>query len=338
MPDDDKVAGVDLDQYQKEKDEFQEATDALLSADPEKTDEEIMAGLDNTEADDTGEAGDATNNQADEADDKSKTEPDPDPVNPDQGVVIPDTSDKQVADDTDVDWKAKAESLEAELAKERQKTSSWNGRITAANKKVKEYEERIIELNAIIAAGKTSDGSSKTTDADKDTLDKFREDFPEMGSVIDIFEKRIDAAKQGKAKATDDSLYDGPTEDEIKTDDGAPDQTDHIKTIREVHPDLDEAVSSGVLLTWINQQPDFIRSTLQTIYKKGSSDQVIKMVTEFKAKSGWKSQLDKTTDAAGKKAKDKLDAMREVNSDSGGAPTDGPDKNDFEGAAKEAFG
>jgi len=340
MPDD-KVAGVDLDQYQKEKEEFEKATDILLSADPEKTDEEIMKGLDNPEADSTGEAGDATKDQAKEADEKSKTDPDPDPINPDQGIN-PDTSNDKVADnDSDVDWKAKADSLEAELAKERQKTSSWNGRITAANNKVKEYEERIVQLNAKIAAGSSSSDNAESNSNDSETavLNKFREDFPEMGSVIDIFEKRIDAAKSSRAKDTDDNSYDGPTDAEVNTDnDGGKKEpvTDHMKAIREIHPDLDEAVNSGVLLTWINTQPDFIRSTLQTIYEKGSSDQVIKMVSEFKAKSGWKSQLDTAADTENNKAKKKLDAMREVNSDSGGAPSNGPDKNDYAGAAKEA--
>jgi hypothetical protein len=109
-----------------------------------------------------------------------------------------------------------------------------------------------------------------------------------------------------------------------------------MATIRKSHPDLDEMVNTGVLRTWINQQADYMRPHLDLIYQSGTTDQVIDMVKRFKEASGWKSQLD--TQGADKRTaqQKKLDSLKEVNSESGGAPPEGPDKNDYDGAAKEA--
>jgi hypothetical protein len=94
-------------------------------------------------------------------------------------------------------------------------------------------------------------------------------------------------------------------------------------------------VNTGVLLTWINLQPDFIRPALETIYTSGNAESVIKMVTEFKDKTGWVSQLTKADDK-GKTTNTKLASMVEVNSE-GVAPTGKTvDKNDYDQAAKDA--
>ena len=332
----DEVAGVDLDQYQKEKEEFNDAVDAVLSADPEKSDDEIMEAFDKADDDSTSEAGDATKDSTDEAA-KKKSDDDSELNSSSQGITDGEatvTKEEKVPDGTDLNWQEKAESLEAELAKERQKTSSWNGRITAANKRVKELEDKIVELNALIAAKASTNDTAASDDSDQAKLDRFREDFPEMGDVLSILQQKIDNVKPrdkvDTTESTDDVPYDGPTDTDTE-----PVVTDHMKKITDVHPDLGEMVNSGILLTWINKQPDYIQPALQTIYKTGSADQVIKMVTEFKEKTGWKSQLDQATDDSGKKKQSKLDSMKEVDSESTGAPTGGPDKNDFAGTAKE---
>jgi hypothetical protein len=335
-----KDAMVDLDQYQKDKEEFDEATDIVLAADPEKTDEEILAEMDKKKEDGEGEPGEGTQDpDKSKSDDPAAADPALFGVSPekvgDKTPAIPEVTDPVKKPDVgtdDTDWKAEAERLKTELATEKQKTSSWNGRITAANKRAEDAEKKL----ELAAKDKPVDDpdADDSTKSDVAKLEKFGEDFPELKNTIDIILKKV----EGKADKTQDKdpIKTDPIEE--KADEKAADLSTAQAEIRKAHPDIDEAVNSGVLLTWINQQADFIRPTLQTIYNKGEATEVIKMVTEFKNKSGWKSQLvtDKTKVDTSKE--DKLKNMIETNSESGGAPAGEPDKNDFDGAAKEAFG
>jgi hypothetical protein len=226
---------------------------------------------------------------------------------------------------------AKVTRLEEELAKEKQKTASWNGRITAANKNSEALKERITELEALqTTSNKETD--KVTADADVEVLDKFREDFPELKDVIDILQRRVDKVAEGtKADAKPDVSKSAHT-DVVPDDIPATGKTEHIAAIHEVHPDLDEMVSTGVLKTWINKQKPFIQSHLETIYANGNSKQIIEMVTQFKDTTGWKSQLS-TEDTT---KQDKLKSMLEVNSESATPSGTAVDKNDYDQGAKDA--
>jgi hypothetical protein len=325
----------ELDDYQKEKEEFSDAVDDVLGADEDKTDEEIIAEMDKKKADNPDVGGipkkdpdvpvtekpvDATNSEDDNLDG--------------QGINTA-TVEIDLPPDTIEAWKNKAEDVEAELAKERQKTSSWNGRITAANTKVKELEAKVAELEA---APKAKEDKA-TTDSDNEVLERFRKDFPELSNVVDIMQKRIDGIAPTPAKAAEPIV---PATDDSKrvvtdnaTDDAEKAKTDHVSAIRSVHPDLPEMVNSGVLLSWINQQPTYIRPTLETVYKSGKADEVITMVTNFKESSGWKSQL-KQADDKQTAANDKLNSMIEVKSETHTPTGTGVDKNDYDQGAKDA--
>jgi hypothetical protein len=337
--------GVDLDQYQKEKDEFADAMDDVFSEEADgKTDDEIIAIMDKKNADGTDVAGEAKKDLTKDADSKpagNEPEDDSNLTTTGQGVTdgtavdndtVPVT--KVVEDPTDIGgWKAKAEAAEAELAKEKQKTSSWNGRITAANKRVTDLEAEL-ETAKQKQAPSAEDAAAaakaqSTTESDNEVLDRFRTDFPELSSAFDIMQKRIDGvtttpAKEDAAKPAE------ATPAEVKTT-----IDEHTTAIRKVHPDLSEMVNTGVLLTWINQQPDFIRPTLETIYTHGKAEDVINMVTEFKDKTSWKSQLSKADDKTAA-ANDKLNSMKEVNSETTTPDGKTVDKNDFDQGAKDA--
>lgn len=328
MPDD--TPGVELDQYQKDKDEFAEAMDDVFNAEEGKTDDEIKADMDKkTAAKDQGEGGEPKKDPDDSAATSNDADDNSDLLTPGQGVATeddPPATDKVKEEPpvTDVDWKKKAEDAEAELAKEKQKTSSWNGRITAANTKVKELEQELenVKLQST-TANKEADAANES---DNEVLDRFRNDFPELAGVIDILQKRVDGITT-TAKAKE------PVSADTDANQAAVD--DHMSAIRKVHPDLSEMVNTGILLTWINKQPDFIRPTLETIYSKGKSDEVINMVTEFKNKTGWKSQLAKA-DAKTNKSDNKLNSMREVTSETSVPDGKIVDKNDYSQGAKDA--
>ena len=330
--------GVDLNQYQKEKDEFAEAMDDVFGADEGKTDEEIMADMEKKNPSTDQDVDGISNKDSDKsADDASKdADDDSDLLTPGQGVATEDnepaTPGKEDPPETDdAEWKTKAELLEAELAKEKQKTSSWNGRITAANKKVKDLETELSTVKTVTAATKPN---TDNNESDNEVLDRFRNDFPELSDVVDIMQKRIDGI-QAPAKVEADPVSN--VDDDNASGDTAPTViAEHMSAIRKVHPDLSEMVNTGILLTWINKQPDFIRPTLETIYSNGKTDEVINMVTEFKNKTGWKSQLAEMDGNKGKKSDDKLNSMREVNSESSLPDGKTVDKGNYEQGAKDA--
>jgi hypothetical protein len=330
----DNTGIVEQEQYDKDKETFESTVDALLSADEDKTDEEIIKDLDDktdgpVKKDEA--SGDATQDPekpaegdvpkvADTIDDLIAADQ---AASGDDPTKVPDTGSTPVSIE---DWQQKAELAEAELKKERQKTASWNGRITKANTRVEELTKELEDAKAAKPAP-SDDGA----DSDTVVLERFRKDFPEMIEVFDILEKRIESNKSSKAKDPEPAA----ASPDVSTE--PIDTSTQMTTIRDVHPDLDEMVNTGVLRTWINQQADYMRPHLDTIYKSGTPDQVIDMVKRFKEASGWKSQLDQQGSSKKKTSQDKLDSMREVNSESGGAPAEGPDKEDYDGAAKEAF-
>jgi hypothetical protein len=331
----------ELDQYQKDKDEFSDAVDDVLGADESKTDEEIIAEMDKKQAANPDVGG------------EPKKDPD-----------VPVVKDPPAADDSETDdltgqegvpvtkeiddppgtiepGERTVEVVEAELAKERQKTSSWNGRITAANKKVEKLEADILELEAVGNIAK-ADKNKASTDPDNEVLERFRVDFPELSTAFDIMQKRIDGVTQAPAKVVTDPDTPLPPAKSTSADDANTKEAEvkkvkakHIADIREVHSDLPEMVNTGVLLSWINKQPSYIRPTLETIYKSGKSEDVITMVTNFKESTGWKSQL-KPADDKGTAAQSKLNSMREVTSESTTPNGKVVDKQDYDQGAKDA--
>jgi hypothetical protein len=336
MPED-KSTGVTIDEYEKDKTEFADSVDILLAADDDQSDEELKKELEKKLGPEDGTAGEATKDHSGEGE-KSGPAEDDDLFTDDQGVAQTDNSaDTDNTTDTDsdgtIDWQSRAEEAEAELKKERQKTSSWDGRIKAANQKAKDLAAENEQLKQQLAQQPDPDAES-----DKEVLDRFRSDFPELAEVVDVLDKRISGQKQAPAKVPDDVLDsddEGSSGDSTATDESATGKS-HMETVNEAHPDLPEMVNSGVLLTWIQKQKPFMRPHLEDIYYKGNAKSVIDLCSQFKESTGWKSQLTNQNSDKAKTKQQKLDAMKEVSSESGGAPTDGPDMQNFDQGASDA--
>jgi hypothetical protein len=307
--------------------EFEDTFEDILG----KTDEEIEESLKkDREAEEAAKAsGEATGEQSKEANtsdysfDKNQTEgSDPKPaVDP-----VPDTTNKEV------NWQQKYTELESELSKEKQRTASWDGRIKAANEKSKKLEEQV----AILVKEREEKVQAKTAQqdmSDKEKMDLFRENFPELADFADIMERKLNAikapapAKVETPAEEDTSKPTAPAPAKAAEQSSGP--SPHYVAITKIHPDLDEIVNSGKLLSWINQQAEYIRPHLSKVYNSGTSDEVISVVTEFKNKTGWKSAV------APNPKQDKLNSMLETEGESPGPKAGEPDKNDFAGTAKE---
>jgi len=312
-----------MDDRASDQKEFEDTFEDILG----KTDEEIEESLKKAKEEEaSGEAGDATKDQKNENSESNYSFGKDQIVVSDPAPIVPDTTDKES------DWQKKAQDLESELTKEKQRTASWDGRIKAANEKTKKLEEQVATLlsdkSEKVAAKKTEQDMS-----DKEKMELFRENFPELADFADILQRKMDAYDvSNKAKVEpkveeSDTTDTTPTKTEPAKQEGP---SDHYKAIVKVHPELDEIVNSGVLLSWINQQEEFIRPHLSKVYNRGSADEVISVVTEFKNKTGWKSQVGNLNPK-----QDKLNSMIEANGESPGPKADAPDKNDFNATAKE---
>lgn len=328
MPDD-KTPGVDLDTYQKEKDEFEDEFNKIL-----EDESDDKSGDDKDKDKSTDKAGEAT---GDPEKDSKSTDKTSDLSKQTSGLGQPPAATEPVEDDKDTDWKARAleaesklKDLEAELAKEVQKTKSWNGRITAANKRVKELEDELAKVKADRPTREQLDREGK--------IAKFKDDFPEFTEFVDAMQQQIDekttpakVEPEPTAADADDQTVD-PV-DNTNDNDNGDEPTEHYTTITEAHPDIDEILNTGVLMTWIRKQNKLVQPHLENLFQKGSAEQLIEMVNQFKEQTGWKSQLDTGEDEERQK---KLDALKAVDSDGSGPPAGAPDKNDYHGAAKEA--
>ena len=328
MPKDGIVTAEEITKGDKD---FDDVFDNII----DKTDEELQSEA-ATQAESDAASGDAQKDQT--TDDDSTKKPTEDSTNKQD----PDPVDDDTSGLSQSDWKAKAEELEAELKKERQRTSSWDGRIKAANKKAKELEAEVKILRSKLDEKQTSQ-QAEEEQSDQEVMDKFKETFPELVDVISIMEKKInrtDTSHQDKAQDESDTTEDDLDPEPASSDDSSSDHEPAIcdmAAVRRAHPDVDEAVSSGVIETWVNSQADYIRPALEKVYYGkdgfGNTKQVIDLMQNFKKSTGWESSLKKSTD----NKSDKLNSMKESEGDSGG-PVDrtGPDTTDFDAGAKDA--
>jgi len=320
---------VTTEQINEEEKDFDEVFNDIV----DKSDEDLQAEADKAKETDA----DSGESKKDQSADAVGGKPVEDPIKPDSSDPNPESDTE--AGLTQEDWKVKAEKLEAELQKERQRTSSWDGRIKAANKKAKELEAEVKMLRAKL--DENDSGSSEEEQSDQEVMDKFKVTFPELIDVIDIMQRKIDAntspAKDPVQSDTTDDDFDPESANSDDDGNAADVAVCDMAEVRKIHRDVDEAVSSGKIVTWINSQPDYIRPSLENVYYGangyGTTQQVIDLVNNFKTQTGWKSDLLKTEDTKA----DKLNSMMESEGGSGG-PVDktGPDKSDYDAAAKDA--
>lgn len=60
----------------------------------------------------------------------------------------------------------------------------------------------------------------------------------------------------------------------------------HYGAIYTAHPDADSIVESKELADWIDKQPSFVRGAFSSVLEKGTTEQVIEMLDQFKLANG----------------------------------------------------
>lgn len=241
-------------------------------------------------------------------------------------------SDSVGDEESEVSTEQKIANLEASLEKEKQRTSSWEGRISAANRRAEEAEAKLKELQKDKSTAKDSSEHSPTGDEDDVVLGEFIEEFPSLEKPIKVLATKIarDIVKRELGEIT-------PQISEVRDTVKSREAHEHVSKITQAHPDWKSIYESGALSRWIGSQPQFMQPGLQRVVQEGSAEEVIEMFSAYKSTSR---HLKKQTDNTGSKASNQRKAknLEAVRHSSSGPPADKKQvaEDDFDGAWEEA--
>jgi len=83
----------------------------------------------------------------------------------------------------------------------------------------------------------------------------------------------------------------------------------HFDTIRQQHPDFDNIRDQ--LSEWIDQQPEFVRPAYQEVAEKGSPQQIIDMINQFKAAKGMTGAVPEVPASSARKPEQRKPAQKQ---------------------------
>jgi len=217
--------------------------------------------------------------------------------------------------------------IEAELAAEKQRNSSWEGRIKAAN-------QRADKAEASAGDDTTDKGEKKALpDGDDDLiLEEFIEEFPSLEKPMKIL-----ATKIAQEIVENEMSTISPTLTKVQETVESNAVEEHLGKITQAHSDWKQIHQSGALSTWIGKQPKFMRPGLQQVVEEGSAEDIIELFTAYKKSTG---QLKTSTDSESRKTSaQKLRELEAVQHQSSGPPKDRKKgaKDDFDSAWDEAL-
>jgi len=217
--------------------------------------------------------------------------------------------------------------LEAEIAKVKNDTAAWNGRIRKANERADAAEQELQRLKESPVKAKAPESAEEPSAEEDAVLAQFAEDYPDFVKPLEILSKRKAAQLVEKRMAT--------LEPDIKSMKESSEQAtvaDHVNKITAAHSDWKDIRDSGKLKTWIDSQPSFLKASLEKVYREGDTQEIIEMFDTYKRVNG----LSPKTNTSGDKPKKDAADLLAVPASGAGIPKGKPDPNDYDAAWKEA--
>ncbi|WLD56889.1 hypothetical protein NFC81_09110 [Salinispirillum sp. LH 10-3-1] len=205
--------------------------------------------------------------------------------------------------------------------KEEQRRKSWEGRIKAEERRIAEERQRLEREKAELEAKKPP-AESQSNDDSHDFSD-VEDDFPELAQHLKKTNERLDRERQERERLQNEIT-------ERETRDAKRAKELHEQSILSVHPDAYDLVEEGEIHTWLEDLPYREAREYERIMQKGSADEVVTMLNQFKASktnTGPRPTKDRTRQAQ---------SMAAVKSSPVVArPRGKPDPNDYDGAWDE---
>jgi len=132
---------------------------------------------------------------------------------------------------------------------EEQRKRSWEGRLRAKERELREERER---LDAEKQSGQAVDD-----DDGEDPVNTFREEYPEISEPVErMVRKELDERDM---------------------------RDRHFHTIREAHPDFQEVLSSDGFNDWQDRQPSYIQESINRVRQSGTASEAIELFDAYKA-------------------------------------------------------
>jgi len=281
------------------------------------------------------------------------------PPTEDKQSVAKKVDDDRSAVEDQTDWKAEATNLRAEverlnreLAAERHRTSSWEGRITAATKRADKAEKQVANLEQQLRAAaqaKTDATSSSLPEEDEQALKEFLAEFPTLEKPLRVFirkeaetlvNKRNAQSTPSDSKSQADTDDDNDSSADLKNEEEerAKYLAEHWRKIKAKHgslfkQDANELLDPTAFNKWIDVQPALIRKQFDSYRRQGTAEEIIEMLDLYQgAVSAVKSKTKETIEH-------QTQDLETVPHRPGEPPKEKvpPDKNDFDSAFEEGL-
>jgi len=193
------------------------------------------------------------------------------------------------------EWQEKYENEVEAHAKEKQRNDSWEGRISAANRKTAEAESKSESLQTELEEARTQSKGLNIDVSGSDSgelMAEFDKEYPDLKTaiiviatavakpiVLDAIAKHMPDVKPLQEKV--DNLEVDAEEDSIK---------EHRRLLKKAHPDEETIIRKKYLINWVMGQPTHKQSYLLEAYERGNTQQVIDLIQDFKDSTGWKTK------------------------------------------------
>ena len=311
------------DEDRKKKEEEEKAKEKELTPDEEFD-----------QAWDEGDEDDSTTTEEDVQQEELTAEGTPDEDDESTSQDSDNTAAEDQDDATDVETlKAQIDLLVSENKSLEHRMKSWEGRITAANKRAEQAEEKLKKAQE----EQQAKAVDSLPDGEEDAVVKeFLEEFPTLEKPLKTMVKQA-AEKLLQEKLSHLDQIETRVEKVEKTQVDSDTQA-HAQKILDAHPDWHQIYDSGDLDEWIKEQPPLLQRTLNQVIQDGSTEDVINMFDQYKAAN--KTSEEKNTNSNSGRSKSKrAAAMEAVPAKTSGPPKAKPvvDQNDFDAAWDDAI-
>ena len=238
------------------------------------------------------------------------------------------------------------ESDEAQITPDRVKhhVKTWHGRYKSERDKRRQAEQ---ELEKLKAGGEQSNNASQSESASQDTasaesIEELQRRFSnEYGEDLPQFVEQIARARAREIAQEQATQAVQPLQERQQQ----VDSQEHYRRVTETHPDAEQLAGSDDLWQWIDSQPDSYRDFYNSVAENGSADDVIRMLSDFKAANGVggssnpqdSSQDDQSTSEQGGHQPARRAPQRPPSRSPSGPRRGEADPNDFDSAFDEAL-
>lgn len=182
-----------------------------------------------------------------------------------------------------------AEEVTAEDPPMTQNDKTWEGRLRKREEEINAREQALKEKESGGGdeVGDKADAIEEAAGMSPDeAMSKLAEDFgPEFVEMIKVIASGIAETAAAKVATETVGTVDRDVKDIIAHLQDAG-QKAHFKEIAKAHPDFMDVAASPEFKAWSDARPDENKASEMEILEKGSADQVIKLLDEYKASAG----------------------------------------------------